>query len=198
MNLEDKHKVETILFTTGKFLALEELSKLTSIASIGYLQEIIQELQKDYAQRTTSLEIIQQGDKWKLGIRKAYLHLTETLLTDSELDRPTQETLAVVAYKSPALQSDIIKIRGNKAYEHIQTLKELDLVTAEKSGRTRLLKVTNKFYDYFDVVEDQLKSKFATLNKTDEEKIKQEVAAIFGESPLQQQNPQEQTPHDQT
>jgi len=156
---EDKNKVEAVLFTTGKYISLEELGKMSGIGSIGYLKEVIQALKQDYDGKNGALEIIEQGDRWKLNIRKGYLYLTETLLTDSELDKPTQETLAVIAYKNPASQSEIIKIRGNTAYDHVKILKELDFVTSEPMGRTRILKLTNKFYDYFDVVENQLRSK---------------------------------------
>ena len=156
---DDKNKVETVLFTTGRFLNLDEISKLSGIGSVGYLKELLEGLKKDYETRNGALEIIGQGEKWKINIRKEYLHLTENLLTDAELDRPTQETLAVIAYKNPAQQHEIIKIRGNKAYDHIGILKELDFVTSEPSGRSRLLKLTQKFYDYFDVVADQLQAK---------------------------------------
>ena len=156
---DDKNKAETVLFTTGRFLNLDEISKLSGIGSVGYLKELLDGLKKDYETRNGALEIISQGEKWKINIRKEYLHLTENLLTDAELDRPTQETLAVIAYKNPAQQHEIIKIRGNKAYDHISILKELDFVTSEPSGRSRLLKLTQKFYDYFDVVADQLQAK---------------------------------------
>ncbi|MBI2148044.1 SMC-Scp complex subunit ScpB [Candidatus Woesearchaeota archaeon] len=161
---EDKNKVEAILFTTGRFIGVEELSKLCGVASLGYLKETLQSLKVDYENRNGALELLEQGDKWKLNIRKNYLYLTESLLSDSELDRPTQETLAVVAYKNPVSQSEIIKIRGNGAYDHIKTLKELDFVTSEPMGRTRILKLTSKFYDYFDVVENQLRSKMQAFN----------------------------------
>ncbi len=156
---EEKNKVETILFTTGKFLDIEEISKMCGIESQGYVKELLWQLKKDYENKDSALEIIEQGSKWKLGIRKDYLYLTETLLTDSELDKPTQETLAVIAYKNPALQSEIIRIRGNKAYDHVKLLQELDFVTSDINGRTRTLKLTQKFFDYFDVVQDQLKIK---------------------------------------
>jgi len=95
----------------------------------------------------------------KLTIKKEYLYLTEKLLSDCEFDMPTQETLAVVAYKNPVLQCDVIKMRGNKAYDHIKLLKDEGFVLSEKSGRTRLLKLAPKFFDYFDVVEDTIKPK---------------------------------------
>ncbi len=156
---EDKNKVEAILFTTGRFTDLEELGKLCGIGSVGYLKEVLQELIKDYKSKGSVLEITEQGTKFKLNIKKEYLYLTESLLSGSEMDRPTQETLAVIAYKNPALQSEIIKIRGNGAYDHIKILKELDFITTEPFGRSRIIKLTEKFYDYFDVVENELRSK---------------------------------------
>ena len=156
---DTKNKVEAVLFTTGRFLSLEEISKLSGIASIGYLKEVLSSLKEEYEKRGNSLEIVNNGDTWKLTIKKDFLYLTETLLTDSDLDKPTQETLAVIAYKNPILQSELVKIRGNGIYDHMKRLKELDFVISEKSGRTRIVKLTNKFYDYFDVVEHQLKSK---------------------------------------
>lgn len=162
---DDKNKVEALLFTTGRFIGLEELSRLSSIGSIGYLKEVLHELKKDYEKRGNALELTEQGEKWKLNIKRDYLYLTEKLLTDSELDKPTQETLAVIAYKNPALQSEIIRIRGNGAYDHIKVLKELDFVASEQSGRTFILKLTTKFYDYFDVVENQLRSKMQSIKE---------------------------------
>ncbi len=132
--MEDKNKIEAILFITGKFLSVSDISNMTGIKSEEFIKET-------------------------LNVRKEYLHLTDNLLSDTELDRPTQETLAIVAYKNPVLQSEVIKIRGNKAYDHIKILKEEGFITSEKSGRTRLLKLTPKFFEYFDVVEDNLKLK---------------------------------------
>lgn len=162
---DNKNKIEAVLFTTGRFLSLEDISKLSGIGSVGLLNNLLLELKRDYEDKKCALEITNQGEKWKLNIKKDYLYLTENLLTDSELDKPTQETLAVIAYKSPAKQWEVVKIRGNKAYDHIKILKELDFITSEPLGRSRLLKLTQKFYDYFDVVADQLKVKMKEVEK---------------------------------
>lgn len=161
-----KNRVEAILFTTGRFVNLDELSELTGIASKGSLKEVIDSLIKDYQDRESSLEINEDNGKFKLNIRKNYLYLTTKLLDQTEFDKPTQETLALVAYKNPCMQSDVIKIRGNGAYDHIKKLKEMEFVTSEKSGRTRVLKLMPKFFDYFDVVGDELKQKFENEEKT--------------------------------
>lgn len=156
---EDKNKVEAILFTVGRPLQLEEVGRMAGIGSLGYLKQVLNGLKEDYANKGGSLEIVDEKDKWRLNIRKNYLHLTETLLSDSELVKPVQETLAIIAYRQPAIQADVIHIRGNKAYDHIKVLKENGFLVTEKFGRTRILKLTQKFYDYFDVVEDQLRDK---------------------------------------
>lgn len=157
-----KNKVEAILFTTGRFLTVEELSNLSGVGSLGYIKEALESLKKEYESRECALKILNENEKWKLNIKKEYLYLTENLLTDTELDKPTQETLAVIAYKSPVLQSDVVKVRGNTAYNHIKSLKENEFITSEKSGRTRILKLTQKFYDYFDVIDQNIKSKLVS------------------------------------
>ncbi len=154
-----KNQVEAVLFTTGRFVDLEELARLCNIGSVGLVKQALEELKQDYENKNSALEILEENNKFKLNIKKQYLHLTSSLLNDTELDKPTQETLALIAYKNPALQSEIIKMRSNTAYEHIKRLKDNEFILAEKKGRTFLLKLTPKFYDYFDVVEGALKEK---------------------------------------
>ncbi len=166
---EFKNRVEAILFTTGRFIALEELAGLCEVGSVGILRDALEALQEEYVKRAGALQVVCEDNKWRIMLRKEYLYLTEKLLTDTELDKATQETLAIIAYKTPAIQSEVIKIRGNGAYDHIRTLKEMGLVTAEKFGRTRILRVTPKFYDYFDVVVDKFQETVAAAErKTDE------------------------------
>lgn len=163
-NMQDtKNKIEAMLFTTGRFMNIEEISKLCGIGSVGIVKEALNGLINDYNNRSSSLEVIEENGKFKLNIKKTYNYLTTSLLTDSEFDAPTTKTLAIIAYKNPVLQSEIIDIRGNKAYDHIKLLKDNGFITSEKKGRTRLLKLTSKFFDYFDIIENELKSKFTDL-----------------------------------
>ena len=159
---EFKNRVEAILFTTGRFMDLQEIANLCGVGSVGLVKDALDALRNDYDSRVGSLSIIEDNGKWRLNIKKEYNYLTTKLLDNTEMDRPTQETLALIAYKNPALQSEIVKMRGNTAYDHIKYLKDNEFVVSEAHGRTRLLKLAPKFYDYFDVVADQLKSKFAS------------------------------------
>ena len=158
-------KVEAILFTTGRFLTLEEISQHCNISPIEKVKEVLEALKREYQDKESALEIIEENNKWKLNIKKEHLHLTQKLLEHAEFNIPVQETLAVVAYKQPAIQSDVVKIRGNKSYDHIHFLIEAGFIISEKFGRTKLLKVTDKFYDYFDVVQEQLKERLEIAEK---------------------------------
>lgn len=171
VEIEDKNKVEAILFTTGKFMELEEIAKVCGIGSVGYVKEILDELKNDYENKRSSLHILQEGTKYKLNIRSQYGHLANKLVSSSEFDNPTTKTLAIIAYKQPIMQADVIKIRGNKAYDHIRILKESQLITSEKSGRTRVLKLTAKFYEYFDVIDNELREKLIIKEKEVKERV---------------------------
>ena len=154
-----KNKLEAVLFITGKSMTVDEMAQFCNIASLGTVKEAILTLQKDYQTRPGSLEIVQEEERFRLNIKREFTHLSTKLLSAAELDAPTQATLALIAYKQPILQADIIKMRGNTAYDHVHVLKAMEFIVSEKSGRTRNLKLGAKFFDYFDVVEEQLKQK---------------------------------------
>jgi len=46
-------------------------------------------------------------------------------------------------------QSVLVKIRGNKAYDHVKKFVDLGLITKKKIGHTSELYLTENFYDYF-------------------------------------------------
>jgi len=126
--MDIKNKIEAVLFITGKFLTIEDISNLTNIKELELINQELSNLLQEYHSRNSSMQIIQQGNQYKLTLKKDYLYLTTQLLRDTELEKPVQETLALIAYKQPVLQSLIIKMRGNSAYEHIARLLELEFI----------------------------------------------------------------------
>ena len=68
-----------------------------------------------------------------MDIRKEFSDTVNRLATgSSEFSKAERETLAIIAYKQPIKQSIIIKIRGNKAYDHIKKFIEIGLVRKKK------------------------------------------------------------------
>lgn len=148
---ESTEKVEAALFIAGRFLNLQELIMLTDVNPI-MLKEILHRLEKKYAEGTGVLRLINRSNSWKMDVAEKYHYLINKLATgNAEFTKAEQETLAIIAYKQPIKQSVIIKIRGNKSYDHIRKFRDLGLVVAKKAGHTLDLSLSEEFYEYFNV-----------------------------------------------
>lgn len=170
---ELKKQVESVLFSVGRKIELQELAKLVREVDQSKVLAVLEQLRGEYEARGGSLMVVQDGTAWKLTVREAYLGTVRKIVTQTELPKSVMETLAVIAYKNPVLQSHIIKVRTNKAYDHLALLESDGFLTRTKKGRTKLIRLSQKFFDYFDIPEEQLKQKFSNvlaLEKAIEEK----------------------------
>ncbi|MBS3167306.1 SMC-Scp complex subunit ScpB [Candidatus Woesearchaeota archaeon] len=175
--MEDvKNRIEAILFVLNKGIELQRLSELLGIGSVGIVQNAINELVKDYSEKNSAIEIIEEEGKFRMNIRRQYVSLVKDLMTNTELDRPLLETLSVIAWKQPILQSEVVKIRGTTTYEHMQALTEMGFVTTEKFGTSKIVKLTQKFYDYFDTNQEAIKGDFTKYKKKIEDTAQTEQA----------------------
>jgi segregation and condensation protein B len=158
-----KKKVEALLFSAGSKLEFEEIRKLCR-AKDDDLKIVLEELKKEYEEKDSSIMIVNEGTGWKLTIREKYVSVVRRIVTQTELSKSIMETLAVIAWKYPVVQSEVIRIRTNKAYDHMNELEELGYITRQKYGRTKLIKLTQKFFDYFDLPPDKVKEVFKDFN----------------------------------
>ena len=143
-------KIEAALFVSGKWMTIQELISLTDLNPI-LLKQYLEKL-KDRYNEDSAIEIVQRDNFWKMDVKKEYQEMINRLATgNSEFTKAEQETLAVIAYKQPVKQSVIIKIRGNKAYDHIKRFKDMGLLKSKKFGRTFEINLSDQFYDYFQI-----------------------------------------------
>jgi segregation and condensation protein B len=167
MDEELKRVIEAILFAAGKKVELEQIARLCRRSPDEILFVIrAWKLQLDEQKSPTML--VEDGTGWKLTIREEFIPVIKRVVTKTELPKSILETLAIVAYKAPVLQSKVVKLRTNKAYDHLNYIENLQLITREKSGRSKLIKLTPKFFEYFDIDPSQLRKKFG--NARDVEK----------------------------
>lgn len=146
--IKNLKKVEAAMFISGRFLSLQELVTLTDINPI-LLRELIDKLVEKYDD-TTAIEITAKEDSWKMDVRQEYREMVNRLATGTaEFSRAEQETLAIIAYKQPVKQSVIVKIRGNKAYDHVKHFIEIGLVRGKREGHTKELTLSEDFHEYF-------------------------------------------------
>jgi segregation and condensation protein B len=172
-----KNQIESLLFSAGKRLTLEELGRLCREENLDAVKAALEILKKELEDKHGSIMLVQEGESYKLTVREQYVSVVKKVVTTPELPKSILETLAVVAYKAPVMQSHVIKIRTNKAYRHLDELEELGYLTREKKGRSKLIKLTPKFFDYFDVPPDKLKEKFKNVAAL-EQAIEQKEQAI--------------------
>ena len=161
-NLEEKNKdnfsldreikkIEAIFFIVGRFLNIKELIIMSDLNS-AIIKNCIEILKKKYDKQNSAICIVEKGEAWKMDIRPEYSYLVNKLATgSSEFSKAEQETLAIIAFKQPVKQSIVIKIRGNKAYDHIKKFAELGLLKKKKLGHTYEIRLNDDFYDYFNI-----------------------------------------------
>jgi len=141
--------VEAALFLASRPLTRRALAKILGDVPQSYVDQLLSDLQGAYADATKGIELVIDEGRALLRVKAAYVDRVAHLAPQQDIPQPVLRTLAVIAYNQPATQADVVRTRGNKAYEHIQELMERGLVRGEEHGRTLLLHVTDEFLRHF-------------------------------------------------
>lgn len=144
-------KIEAILFAAGRFVTSDELCKILGITNTDLIHHAIRTLRERLIHDDSPIYLMEEEESWKLSVGEQYQPIVTQVLPETELTKSELETLAVVAWKQPILQSEVIAVRTNKAYKHIDDLEERGFINKQKSGKTYQIKLTQKFYDYFNL-----------------------------------------------
>lgn len=143
--------LEAIFFISGRFLSMQELISFSDLNPL-IIKEVIELLKEKYDRDDSAFELVEKNGLWKMDVKAEYSYLVNKIATgSSEFSKAEQETLAIIAFKQPIKQSVVIKIRGNKAYDHIKKFTDLGLIRKKKFGHTHELSLSDDFYDYFNV-----------------------------------------------
>jgi len=152
---EDLKKLEAVFFVSGRFLSMADLISLSDLNPI-IITDLIGQLKEKYDKEDSALQIVEKSGLWKMDVKPEYSWIINRLATgSSEFSKAEQETLAIIAYKQPIKQSVIIKIRGNKAYDHVSKFVKLGLLKKKRVGHTNELSLSEEFYDYFNVRDER-------------------------------------------
>ncbi|MGZ4937868.1 MAG: SMC-Scp complex subunit ScpB [Halobacteriota archaeon] len=143
--MNDRDLVEAALFVAGRPLTLNELE---SIIGPGVdIEGLVASLVAEY-QRRGAIEVVRTSDDVVMQVKTEYADAVRTI-AQRDLETPVLRTLAVIAYHQPITQSKVAEIRGNKAYGHVHELQARKLIEAVPHGRTRMLRTTRTFVEYF-------------------------------------------------
>ena len=158
---------EAALYVSGRPLDLKTIGSIIGARSEEKIKTIARGIAERYANSESPIQVLELPDgrfvmQLKPDIAKHVRRLSNRpLLTPGPL-----RTLSFIALRQPINQAHVIRVRGKLAYQHVKQLKEMDLINYEKFGRSRMLRTTSTFADYFNLNHDlatmkkELKSRF--------------------------------------
>lgn len=147
-----KAKIEALLYVTDKPVKAPALAKMLG-EDVQTVRQALLELIHEYETRAGALEIADE-DGYILQVKDEYASVVEEF-SPIEMPLGVIRTLSAIAIKQPISQSEIIRIRGASAYDHIKDLVSRQLVAKkEEGGRSPTLSTTKRFQEYFKLSKD--------------------------------------------
>ena len=126
-----KARIEAILFLTDKPLGATAVAKIIN-CDVQVVRQALIDLISEYESRDGGLEIVHDNG-YAIQVKDEYASIIEEF-SPNELSHALLRTLSAIAIKQPVMQSEIIRIRGAGAYEHVRELMERQLSTRKKRG----------------------------------------------------------------
>lgn len=143
-------RVEAVLFAAGKPLGVREITSALELEDFRPVQKAVRTLQQTYENRQSALEVRRVGDRFALQLDEKFVPAVHSV-TPVEMAPRTLKALTLVAYHQPILQSMLVRMIGDVAYEEVQHLRGLGLVRTEPKGSTIELTTTKRFAEYFGI-----------------------------------------------
>jgi len=185
---EDKRDLallEAALYVAGRPLDLKTLASVLKTRSKKKVQRLAQQLIETYRGRDTALELLAlEDERFVFQLKAEYTPEVRRLAVRPLLSVGPLKTLSYVAYRQPVPQTHVIDVRGQHAYNHLKQLEDLELITRERAGRSRVLRTTEFFADYFGLSHDlktmkqQLKNVFEKEDLTKPEMFENEPTRV--------------------
>ncbi|EHP88107.1 SMC-Scp complex subunit ScpB [Methanotorris formicicus] len=147
--------VEAFLFANGNPVDIEDIAKKFNLHQYE-VHEALKALKERY--KNTSINIRIFNNKCVMELKEEYAENIIPYL-DTGIDEEILKTLAWIAYLEPVKQSEIVKIRGSKAYKHIKDLEKIGYIKSKKEGNSKILHLTKKF-DELGISKEEIKKMF--------------------------------------
>jgi len=172
---------EAALFLAPQPLTRRALARILDGVALAYVDQLLEDLKTRFDHSDRGIELHIEEGRAMLRVKGIYVNQVAHLAPQQDIPRPVLRTLAVIAYNHPMTQADLIKVRGNKGYGHVQGLLERHLITAEDHGRTLLLSVTKDFLRHFGLSSvEEFRFHFAA---SPEEDLPEDSLESTGEQP---------------
>jgi len=159
--------LEAALYVAGRPLDLKTLASVIKTRSKNKAQRLLQKLIDTYRGRDTSIEVLSlQDERYVLQLKAEFTPDVRRLALRPLLSVGPLKTLSYIAYRQPVSQTMVIDVRGQHVYDHLKQLEDMNLITRERAGRSKVIRTTEFFADYFGlshelkIMKQQLKNIF--------------------------------------
>ncbi len=149
-------RLETVLLVAGEPLSGRKLAQFAGLADGTSARTLIRQLNLLYDRQGAAYRVEDVAGGFQLLTRPKFSKWLRRLFptpVEMRLSGPAMETLAVVAYRQPALRAEVEAIRGVQCGEMLRQLLERDLIRisgrAEELGRPFVYATTKRFLQVF-------------------------------------------------
>jgi len=144
--------IEAALYVSGKPLDVPTLAGLIKSQSEERVRKLARALMSRYENAHSAMEVIELKDgRLLMQLRPRFVNHVKRLATRQLLTPGPLRTLSFIAMKQPVSQVYVVRVRGKLAYGHVKELREMGLIEGEKLGRSKILRTTPSFADYFNL-----------------------------------------------
>jgi segregation and condensation protein B len=142
-----KEIIEAALFLSSKPMDIAKLVEITQVSS-SEIRKAIEELKEKYNEES-GVKLVEHSNTYQLIVNPKVLPKVKNLSPYRDLSPGLLRALSIIAFKGPVKQSVLVNTIGNRAYEYVKELEKRGLISTRKAGRTKILKITKLFVDYF-------------------------------------------------
>jgi len=160
-----KSAIEAALYMSNDPISTENLAKMFK-ADVNEVKMILDELKKEFEEEHHGVHLIETATGYHIRVKPHLAPLVRNLTPYQDLGRGLLRVLALVAYKQPITQSEVVKVIGNRAYDYVKRLEEKGLIKTVKHSRTKALIATKEFANYFGLENpEDIKKFFKEMTK---------------------------------
>lgn len=134
---------------------IKTIGSIIGARSEEKIRTIVRMIRDRYEKSESPIQILELPDgRFVMQLKPEVAKHVRKLSNRPLLTPGPLRTLSFIALRQPIAQSRVIAVRGKLAYQHVKQLKEMDLISYEKLGRSRTLRTTVTFADYFNLNHD--------------------------------------------
>ncbi|HWA97040.1 MAG TPA: SMC-Scp complex subunit ScpB [Pirellulales bacterium] len=152
-----KSIVEAILFVgapNNRPISAEQISKLMRGVRPAEIDELVAELNLQYAADECPYSIVSSGDGYQMQLREQFAPLRDRMnqrTRQARLSQAAVEVLSIVAYRGPLPADEVSRLRGSPSHHVLSQLVRRQLLAVERvAGRRKgQYRVTDRFLKLF-------------------------------------------------